>query len=51
METQNTEKTSRREALKKAGKTAAIIAPVILSFNVNEVKARVSFLPPPPPFR
>ncbi|MHB9030003.1 MAG: hypothetical protein ACYC9O_14650 [Candidatus Latescibacterota bacterium] len=51
MDPNTPEKPSRREALKKAGKTAAFIAPVILSFNVNEVKARVSFLPPPPPFR
>jgi hypothetical protein len=46
------EKTSRREALKKAAKGAAFIAPVIMSFTVSEVKAQVSFLsdPPAPPW-
>jgi hypothetical protein len=46
MENYRIERTTRREILKKAGKSAAFIAPVMLSFNVSEVKARVSNLPP-----
>lgn len=46
------ENTSRREVLKKAGKGATFIAPVIMSFKVSEIKAQVSFLsdPPAPPW-
>jgi hypothetical protein len=30
---------SRREVLKKIGKTSAFVLPVLLTFNVNELKA------------
>jgi hypothetical protein len=50
METNRTEseKFSRREALKKAGKVAAFIAPTLLTFNLSETRVYASGLPNPP---
>ncbi|MHB9029074.1 MAG: hypothetical protein ACYC9O_09910 [Candidatus Latescibacterota bacterium] len=46
------EDTTRREVLKKTGKTVAFAMPVIMSFKVNELKAKASGsvggLPEPP---
>ncbi|MHB9031012.1 MAG: hypothetical protein ACYC9O_19755 [Candidatus Latescibacterota bacterium] len=46
METFQDERTTRRDVLKKAGKSAAFIAPVLMSFKVSEVKAQNSVIPP-----
>lgn len=47
METKNheLEDTNRREMLKKVGKSAVFIAPVLMSFNISEVNARISGKP------
>ncbi|MHB9030386.1 MAG: hypothetical protein ACYC9O_16595 [Candidatus Latescibacterota bacterium] len=33
---------TRREVLKKAGKTTAFVAPVIMSFKIGELQAKAS---------
>lgn len=44
---------SRREVLKRAGKAAAFITPMLLTFKLSEVKVHASGFPitPPPPWK
>jgi hypothetical protein len=42
------ENMTRREVLKKAGIRAAFVAPVLLSYRIEELKAQASGMRPPP---
>ena len=42
-------KTTRRELLKKTGKTVAFVLPLIVSFNISDLKAHASLPAPPAP--